>query len=215
MFGATDKPEDIKLINEYLASQIAGVAIANNMLAMLREHHMRTQTFFEYYGQFFQIRLWGGVMRASMDPEKNRSRPTWLALTAVNRGIFGDLLTTSHSGAKPVFEAAGMSERGKKMERSPYECLWSYTFKDGKKRSIVIANMDTTKSLPVVIRVPGKPSAKAEMWRSEGKDFLASNELENAKAEAFLKKSNISDFKNGYTAILPPATITTIVWNEK
>jgi len=213
--GSTTNVEDLKIINEYLISQIAGVAAANNMLAMLREHHIRTQSFFEYAGSFYGVRLWGGVLRSSMKPEECRSRPTWLALTAANRGMFGDLLTTSHTGAKPVFEAAGFDERGRKIERPLYDCLWSYSFKDGKKRSIIVANLDVTKSLPIVIRVPGKPNSQAKMWRSEGKDFLASNEMENAKPGAFLKKSAIVDFKDGYTMTLPPATITTIVWNEK
>jgi len=215
MFGSTDKPEDIKIINEYLASQIAGVAVANNMLAMLREHHIRHQNLFQMLNNFFSIKLWGGVLRASMKSEQCRYRPTWLALAAVNRGIFGDLLTTTQTGAKPVFEAAGIDDRGKKIERPLYDCLWSYAFKDGKRRSLIVANLDTDKSLPIVIRVPGKPSAKAEMWRSEGKDFLASNELEKAQPEAFLNKSAISDFKDGYKLKLPPATVTTLVWVEQ
>jgi len=150
-----------------------------------------------------------------MDPKKSRYRPTWLALTAVNRGIFGDLLTTSHTGAKPVFKAVDIDHRGKEIKRPSYDCLWSYTFKNGSKRSIILANLDVAKSLPVVIRVPGKPNAKARMWRSEGKSFLATNDFEKANPEAFLKSSTIADFKDGYTMTLPPATITTIVWDEQ
>ena len=214
-FAVTRSEDVAALINEYVPSQIAGVAVANNMLALLREHHMRDQSFFNLTGSFFAIRLWGGVLRASMKYEECRYRPTWLALAAVNRGIFGDLVTTSHTGAKPVFEAAGLSRYGKKKEPTTYECLWSYAFKDGPKRSIIVANLDVTKALPIMIRVPGKPGAKAQMWQSVGKDFMATNELESADPEAFLKTSSITDFQDGCTLTLPPASITTICWSNQ
>ena len=216
-FNATKKKEDTKLINEYLPSQIAGVAVANNMLALLREHHMRDQSFFNLTGNFFGLKLWGGVLRASMKPEECRYRPTWLALAATNHGIFGDLVTTSHSGENPTFAAVAIPRSGgkKKKERAPYECLWSYSFKDGKKRSLIVSNLDVMKALTITIRMPGKVGSKAKMWQSIGKDFMASNELEKPEAEAFLNASEITDFKNGYTLTLPAATITTISWIEK
>ena len=214
-FAVTREKEVAALINQYVPSQIAGVAVANNMLALLREHHMRDQSFFNLTGSFFAIRLWGGVLRTSMNSEQCRYRPTWLALAATNHGIFGDLVTTSHAGAKPVFEAAGIDRYGKEKEPTTYECLWSYAFKDGPRRSIIVANLDVTEALPIVIRVPGKPGAKAQMWQSVGKDFMATNELENAEPEAFLKTSGIADFRDGYTLTLPPASVTTIRWNDQ
>ena len=78
-----------------------------------------------------------------------------------------------------------------------------------------MANLDVAEALPIVIRVPAKPGAKAQMWQSVGNDFTANNELERAEPEAFLKHSSLTDFKDGYALTLPPASITTIVWSAK
>ena len=53
------------------------------------------------------------------------------------------------------------------------------------------------------------------MWQSVDKDLMATNELENADPEALLKTSDIADFRDGDTLTLPPASVTTIRWNDQ
>ena len=164
-------------------------------------------------GQFYQIKLWGGVLQCSMD--KPIYRPHWLALTTANKGIFGDLMVTAHSGSKPQFTSPNIGRKKKLITEAPInDCLWSYSFKKGNKRSVIIANVDVTKSLPVTVKFTGKPKGKVVSWQVVGGTHLSNNEPEINEPQVFLKESEIKNFKSGYELTLPAASIITIVWNE-
>jgi len=212
-FAATKDPKKAKLINEYVVSKIAGINVINNMLMMLKQAGIRDQCFFTFSGQFYQIKLWGGVLQCST--KKPVYRPHWLALATANKGIFGDLIVTSHSGSKPQFTAPDIGKKRKGTTGPPVnDCLWSYSFKDGNKRSVIVANLDVTKSLPVKINFTGTPKGKVVSWQVVGGTHLSNNEPEINEPQVFLKESEIKDFKSGYCLTLPAASIITIVWNE-
>ena len=94
------------------------------------------------------------------------------------------------------------------------DCIWSFAFKDGPRRSVILTNVDVTKSLPATIQFSGTPKGKARSWQVLGGNHLSNNEPELDKPQVFLKESEIADFKSGYTLTLPPASIITIQWNE-
>ena len=101
-----------------------------------------------------------------------------------------------------------------------YDCLWSYSFKEGKKRSLILANVDVKKALPVVIKLPKAAKGQAVTWQLSGKGFLSHNELKKGEGpetpmQVVLKEGKIADFKSGYRLKVPAASIITIVWNEK
>jgi len=67
----------------------------------------------------------------------------------------------------------------------------SYSFKDGKKCSVTIVNLDV-----------------------DGESFHSNNEPEH-EAQVFLKEAEIKDFKSGYSLTVPAASMMTIVWTEE
>jgi len=215
-FGARPKPT-MDLINEYVPSQIAGIAVANNMLAMLREHGIREQCFFNYNGEFFGIKLWGGALRVyGTDP---RYRPTWLALTAANRGILEKMVETKHTGERPVFQMPPMAEKANREipavkgdNKGEFDSLWSYAFTQGAERSVILVNVDVKNPATVKLRLNGKPAAGATLWRVTGKGPHANNELENGEAQVFLKEDTLGTFADGYGLTLEPATMTVLRW---
>ena len=221
----------LAIVDGYKTSKIAGVNLINHMLYLLRDEAVPEQCISRFTGDRFGIRA-APVARSSL--EDPRYRPAWIALAAANRGIFGDLVEAAHSGSQPTFTAPEFEQHDVqsdtvyrtqraavqygKIDAEEYvgkpkvfDCLWSYAFKDGKKRSVVIANIDVTRAFPVAISFPGTPDGKATRWLMDGESHLSNNEPEH-EPQVFLKEGEIKDFKNGYRLTVPPASITTIVW---
>ena len=233
-------PKSIALLNEFLVSKISGVNVVNNMLLMLRDAGIRNQCFFNFTGNFYGISVWGGVLSTSL--ENPRYRPHWLALSMVNAGMFGDLMETTHSGAMPTFLAPDMknvekpsyflsdkAERENKEEvatkkkrksskksKAPISrnCLWSYSFKKGNQRSLILANVDVLESFPVTIQFKGIPAGKVISKQLIGESHLSNNELDQDE-QVFIEENELNGFKSGHKMMLPPASITTIIWTEK
>jgi hypothetical protein len=184
------------------------------MLLMLREAGIRDQCFFTFSGQFYGIKLWGGVLQSSL--KKPLYRPHWLALATANRGIFGDLIETKHSGSAPNFTVPnlGKKKRGEPAGPRAVDSLWSYAFKEKGKRSVIIANIDVAKDFPVTIKFNGNVNGKVLSYQVVGGTHLSNNEPEH-EPQVFLKESEVTGFKSGYSMTLPAASITTITWNEK
>jgi len=231
-------PESVTLLNEFLPSKISGVSVANNMLLMVREKNTRTQCFFNFNGTFFGIQLWGGVNSLGTQ----RYKPHWLALSIVNSGIFGSLVETKHSGSNPTFIAPDMKNvekpsyaisdeaeeiakkmmsnekakrrGGKTKPKVERDCLWSYSFKDGKKRSLIISNIDVLESFPVTLKFKSIPAGAVLCKQLVGDSHLSNNELGH-EAEVTIEEKELGGFKKGYKLTVPPASITTIVWTEK
>jgi hypothetical protein len=233
-------PKSIDVLNEFLVSKISAVNVINNMLLMLREAGIRNQCFFNFSGDFYGIKIWGGVI--STDLKNPRYRPHWKALSMVNSGMFGDLMETTHSGSIPTFLAPDMKNvekptyflsdeaedaqkktevKNKKRKPSkktniptPQNCLWSYSFKDGNQRSLIIANVDVLESFPVTIQFKGTPVGKVISRQLVGESHLSNNEFGHDE-QVFIEEIAVQGYKSGHDMTLPPASITTIVWTEE
>ena len=145
--------------NQLVTSIGGGLNVANNMLLMLKDHHLRTQCLFSLVQHGYnahgvgEVRLWGTAL--CMRKGHERYRPTFLACATANRVIGGDLVATQHEGANPTFSAQGVfsSQGVETLEDIPV--IWSYAFQDGERRGLILINLDTSN------RIPSRLSSKA------------------------------------------------------
>ncbi|MFO8014420.1 MAG: hypothetical protein R6X20_14070, partial [Phycisphaerae bacterium] len=131
--------------NKIVTSIGGGLNVAGNMLLMLKEHHLRTQALFSLVQHSYNahnigpVRLWGTAL--NMRKGHERYRPTFLACALANRVIGGDLVATDHSDGQPTFTGRGKFRwRGKVEDYGPLPVLWSYAFREGERRGLILLN---------------------------------------------------------------------------
>jgi len=204
--------------NRIVTSIGGGLNVANNMLLMLKEHGMRFQCLFALAQHSYRargvgpVRLWGTAL--CMRKGKERYRPTFLACALANKVIGGDLVETAHSGADPKFSATGKFRWRKPAERiENLPTIWSYAFADGKKRGLILVNLDTSESHPVVIRFAGEvANGAARSWLLTADEIAASNEYEAGEPQVTIKEERIAPFRSGTRLKLPPFSMTALRW---
>jgi len=206
------KPDDtLATRNELVTSLAAGVNLANSMLSMVKLQHTRTQCFFSFHGNYFQTRLWGGVL--SLRADRKRYRPTWLAVTLANQVIEGDLVETIHDGNSPQFAVMVHDRQGsaKAPGEKRYPAVWSYAFRNGAKRALVLLNLHLKDAQPVALRLDRDPAGPAESWLLHAPDYAANNEPEH-EPQVSLKQATHQDFRREYRLTLPPCSALALRW---
>jgi hypothetical protein len=206
-------PKYLDWVNTFVCSAPAAVANMNHMLAMLKDYGVRSQCFFTFEGNYHEVRLWGSVL--NMKKGEERFRPNGLALRLVNGAIGGDLIETAQADT-PAVSVTGYFPGPKSKEATTVEnpVITSYAFKDGKKNSLILANMDLLRAHTVAIRFPGGFTGTAKSETLAPDNLIDTNEPELTGPKVVLKESEIKDFKSGITLVLKPASIQSIVWTE-
>ncbi|MBI5723531.1 MAG: sigma-70 family RNA polymerase sigma factor [Planctomycetes bacterium] len=215
-YGASgDGPPEPR--NTIITSLAGGVNLANTLLLMLKRQGTRIQNVF-VLAQYDSKMPNGGRARLSgvaltMRKGKERYRPTFLGCALANKVLGGNLVETVHSGANPTFQgAAGRSEdRKTSLENFSADCIWSYAFSDGKKRGLILVNLDLKDSRPVEVRFQGKPKGPVKCWTMAGDKPSASNELENDKPQVEIVESQLQ-LENGGKLTLPPCSMQAYAW---
>ena len=206
--------------NQLVTSIGGGLNVANNMLLMLKKHHLRTQCLFSLIQHGYnahgvgEVRLWGTAL--CMRKGHERYRPTFLACATANRVIGGDLVATQHEGANPTFSAQGVfsSKRVETLERIPV--LWSYAFRDGDRRGLVLFNLDTSRSQPVSVEFDGTvKSNHAQSWGLAADHITDNNEFEETSPKVIVRERVILDFESGHRLSLPPHSMTALKWTAE
>ena len=207
--------------NTIVTSIGGGLNVMGNMLLMLKRHHLRTQALFSLVQHSYNargigpVRLWGTAL--CMRKGHERYRPTFLACAMANRVMGGNLVETVHAGAAPTFTAEGIfnTRRGiEKMEGIPV--LWSYAFAEGKRRGLVLLNIDTSKPHPVAVAFDGTVKDKvATRWSLTAPSITASNEFEQPEPQVKLVESEIPNFASGHQLTLPPHSAMALEWEVR
>ncbi len=203
--------------NRIIASLGGGINIVNDALLMMREKRIRAQALFNLNQKQFRegIKLWGFCPGLSL--EDQRYRPVFLAAEIANKVIGGALVATTHSGAKPTFGATGLFEdTRRKGTVTTYEnlpTLWSYAFRDGQRRGLVLVNLDTQHKHPVTVEFAGtvKDKAAAAWWLSAD-SIAANNEYETGEPQVAIRDERIAAFASGKTLELPPHSLVGLTW---
>ena len=206
-----------------LVTSIGGaVNVINNMLLMMKEHNLRTQCFFNLCQNSFaapkigRVRLWGSVL--TMRKGHERYRPTFLACSAVNKVIAGDLVETVHSPGEPTFTAEGIFQKpwrkpGKAETYGPLPVLWSYAFADGNRRGLVVINLDVTQAHTTSVVFDGQVvGAKATSWLLTAQTITANNEFETDPPQVTLTQNAIDGFTSGSNLTVRPFSIIVLDW---
>ncbi len=209
-------------INEFVASTAGGLGHLNHLLMLVENFGMRSMCHFTLAGDYFGIKLWGIVL--GMGENLERYRPAGLVFSVINEMMRGDLITTAHSANQPMFSSVGnfaSTKKGKKLkkgEASPVSevtnpLIWSYAFKDGKKYSLVLMNMDLENTQDIKLNFKGsviKSSVKSKIVAPD--NFIDNNEFESGEAKVKIKDVNIANFANGKIITLKPSSCQTITW---
>ena len=203
--------------NELVTSIGGGLNVANNMLLMLKEHHLRTQCLFSLVQHRYnahnvgEVRLWGTAL--CMRKGRERYRPTFLACATANRVIGGDLIATHHEGANPTFSSRGVfsSQDVETIEDIPV--IWSYAFQDGDRRGLILINLDTSQIRRVSIEFDGQVKGNlAHAWLMTAEKITDSNEFEERSPNVTVGEASMPGYKRGHELSLRPHSLTAMTW---
>ena len=195
--------------------------VVNDMLLMLKEHHIRTQCFFTLIQHSYEakdvgaVRLWGAAL--NMRKGQERYRPTFLACALANKVLGGDLVQTVHSPGEPKFSATGLfHKQGGAETVADLPTVFSYAFADGKRRAVILINLDTSKAHPVTLEFDGQAQgATATGWLLCADKISAGNEFENAEPQVKIAEREFENFGGGATVTLPPFSMQAIQWTAE
>jgi len=204
--------------NKLVTSIGGGLNVANNMLLMLKEHHLRTQCLFSLAQHSYNaqgigpVRLWGTAL--CMRAGEERYRPTFLACAVANQVIGGDLVETVHDGAQPKFEATGVFSSREGVETiHNLPVIWSYAFAEGNRRGLILVSLDTSKPHPVAVAFDGKVTGgKARQWLLTAEKITANNEFELPQPQVRVIERMITGFQSGARFDLPPFSMLAVSW---
>jgi len=204
--------------NKLVASIGGGINVVNNMLLMMKEHHLRTQCLFSLIQHSYEargvgrVRLWGTAL--SMRKGRQRYRPTFLACATANKVIGGDLVETVHTGLDPRFEATGVfSKRAGAQTLKDLPVIWSYAFADGNRRGLILVSLDVAKEHPVAVKFEGKAAGgRADSWLLTAEKITDNNEYEVGRPQVNVLEEKITGFHSGTVLALPPFSMRAVAW---
>jgi hypothetical protein len=143
-----------------------------------------------------------------------RYRPTFLACAAVNQVIGGDLVATRHEGANPTFSATGIFNKQTGVETiDGLPVLWSYAFRDGDRRGLILINLDVDTARPVRIAFDGTVArGGAQAWTMTAQEITANNEYESGEPRVAIRNQTLSNFQSGQAMRIPPHSMIALSW---
>jgi len=211
--GAVPMETRVKIIT----SIGGGLNIINDSLLMMRERGIRTQCLFNLNQKgFYGIPLWGFV--PGINVQDQRYRPLFLAAEIANDVIGGDVVETVHSGQNPTFSATGRFEdnRGREQTYSGIPVLWSYAFKEGGRRGLVLFNLDTQHARSVRLVFPGAVvGGAATAWWLTADEITATNEPGAGEPQVDVRREEIGGFASGRAMQLPPFSMVALPWRTQ
>ncbi len=217
-----DAPSDVR--NKIVTSIGGQVSCVNSMLFILKEYGVRAQNQFNLaqfsftgggsFGSGIRVRLWGQV--TNMRPENRRLRPGFLGSMLANKVVGGDLMETLHTGDDPKFDSPPMFEIDGQENRamSDVPTLYSYAFKEGSRRGLVVCSLDVSQERPVRVQFDGEVAgAEATRWLLTADDITANNEPEH-EPQVHVRRSTVKGFRAGYQFDMPPYSLIAFEWQS-
>ncbi len=207
--------------NRLVTSIGGGLNVANNMLTMMKDHHLRSQCLFSLAQHSYTahgvgaVRLWGTAL--CMRKGHERYRPTFLACAIANKVIGGCLVETRHRGEDPTFEATGTFRHNKGVETlRNLPVIWSYGFAEGARRGLILVSLDTAKTRSVAIEFEGRVArGTARQWLLSADRISANNEYEAGDPQVKMTESEVSGFASGKRIQLHPFSMLALEWEVK
>lgn len=215
---AADGDASSEFRNRFLQSLGGALNVVQNKLIMLQEHGARNQCFFTMFGHvntayaIKDVRLFGAVLR--MKNGDVRIRPHMQAMQLANIAIDGDLLRVDYAGDVPMYVAPIYDTQTRTWTGSrELPAVRVLPFADGLRRSMILLNLDVSKSVTAAIEFPWDvPDGRASWSRLEADDINAHNELELPGHQVRIVGGRLEDFGSGSTVELPPHSMTVLQW---
>jgi alpha-L-arabinofuranosidase len=200
------------ILNHYVTSLGAGLAVADNMLLGLRQFGIVTQNVYtlpqyEYKrSDGKRALLWGVVVDMG---NSNRKRPQYLALQLLNEAIENgaSMLRTKHSGADPTWNQPLKNT----VQVNGAHYLQSFAFADGDRRSVIVFNLARESSLGITFSGANAPSGRVEMQQLTSANITDTNE--DAQIVDIHGRS-LTNFDPTTPMPLPPYSMTVLRWSE-
>lgn len=237
-YHTTHGDAPIELRNRYFTGALGGLSMANNMLWIHKNMRVTAQNQFNLFGFEFtghgafgdgsKVRLWGQVLEP-LDPAKRRYRPAYLGVGMANRLIYGQLVATRHEGADPTFSSTGLFD-SRARNAAAYEkikdkpvtvdnvpVLYSYAFRDGARRSLILVSYDLAETHRIKVALPEGSSPHgglARTWTLEHDGMWANNEPESPTPGVRVVTGRRDDFADGVEIALPPLTMIGFEWYD-
>jgi len=202
-------PKLLEWVNSFVTSVPGSVGHFNHLLSLMRDYHIRSQCHFDFgQARYYEIKLFGAVLNYKKGEE--RVRPSGLALSMINKAIFGDLVAADVSDA-PTFFATGMDIGGqkKRVDTAENPLITAFAFKDGDRRSLILFNMDLNDAQIVTLNLPKGGKAVTQLLAPENYDD--NNEFGNGDPTVAIQDGTL-ELQSKTEITLPPASIMTLVW---
>lgn len=188
-------------------SQGAGVAVADNMLQMMRAG-VQYQNVFCLSGYQFKrsdgnlVRLWGEVVDMGTT---NRRRPQFYAHALANSAVGGSMVQTVQTGGNPVWNQLLSSDN---VVLSNAHYIQSFAFVNGKTTSLVLFNLSLGSTLPVTFSGVNAPTGNVQVSQLASASIIDNNEFSNT-----VQPTTTTATFNASTAFsLPPHSMTVLTW---
>ena len=200
------------ILDRYVTSLGAGLAVADNMLLDLRKfgivnQNVYTLAQYEYKrSDGKKVLLWGVVVDMG---NSNRKRPLYLALQLLNEAIENgaSMLRTMHRGADPTWDQP--LENTVQLNRA--HDLQSFAFADGDRRSVIVFNLDRESSVPVTFSGANAPSGLVELQQLTSANITDTNE--DAQV-VDIHRLPLKNFDPATPMSLPPYSMTVLRWRQ-
>ncbi len=225
-----DAPPEAR--NKIVTSLGGQLNTVNCMLFILKKWGVRVQNKFNLsqfsfrgggsFGSGVSVRLWGNVI--SMREGARRYRPGYLAAKVANQVMGGDLVETVHRGAAPTFSATGIFDKKRSHGKFTGEpetvenvpILYSYAFKEGDRRALILVSLDTSERRQVHVDFSGAVAGgRATRWTLTADEITANNEPEVGEPQVKIRRSELDGFSSGYRVTVPPFSMVAFEWETR
>jgi alpha-L-arabinofuranosidase len=196
------------ILDTFPASIGAGLAVADEMLIMLRDEKIRDQDIFSLAGFKYQINdgtgrtspIWGITRDIGIT---DRKRPQYLAAKLINDVIGGNMVETTQTGDNPKWNQPLTNRIA--LDNVPY--VQSFAFADGARRGVVIFNLHRSNTLDVTIGGSNAPSGTVTMKRLSAVNITDTNE---SGENVTITTQTLTNFDGSQVLSLPPYSMTVL-----
>ena len=198
------------LVNSTVAGAGAGIAVADNMLLLMRDLGITDQNMFAlqglnapFYGPNANVApIWGIVV--DIGGQSNLQRPMFLTQQMANSAILPTLLSTSQTGANPTWNQAYTTNDNFSLTGAHY--IQSFAFTDGNKLNIILFNLSRTTALPVNFAGLNTPLGTAAISTLVSPSIDATNEA----SQKVTIKNTTQTLTASSTLTLAPYSMTVV-----
>ena len=195
-------------LTAYTPSLGAGLAVADNMLMMLREVHASNQGLFALPGYEFNAGtnwayVWGVVHDMGVT---DRKRPQFLACQLANQVLAGNCLQTVHTGDDPTWTVNNIN----RITYTNAHYLQSYAFANATNLAVIVFNLHRTNSLAINFTGSSAPLGTITWQQLTSANITDNNENSNAVA---ITSQIVSNFLPAQSLLLSPYSMNVLQWH--